>query len=97
MQDLDSDGDGKLTPNDAAWSSLRLWVDKNRDGISEPGELYTMSQAGIEYINLNAISMMEVDPEGNQTRLRSTYHRSYSGQDVALLLVDIWFNTLVSH
>ncbi len=97
LKELDADRDGKITPRDPAWKTLRIWVDKNRNGVTDPGELYTLDQAGITYLNTTAISMMEVDSEGNQTRLRSTFHRWVTGQDIALLMVDIWFSTLIGY
>ena len=43
-------GDGIISAADAVFARLRLWVDRNHDGVSQPGELLTLAQAGIESI-----------------------------------------------
>ena len=59
-------GDGWIDAKDKVFSRLRLWVDKNHDGISEPGELFTMQQAGITAISLSYGPMKWTDAYGNQ-------------------------------
>ena len=49
---FDTDGNGQLDPNDADWSNFRVWQDLNRDGESDPGELRTLTEAGITSIPL---------------------------------------------
>ena len=51
---LDSDGDGALTTADAAFAGLRVWRDRNSDGISDAGELLLLSDLGVDRIPLAA-------------------------------------------
>ncbi len=96
LKELDSNGDGFLDSRDKTWSDLRLWVDLNHNGKSEKGEILTLRSAKVNSLNLSYISMMEVDPFGNQTRQRSTFHEVVDGTTVSRLMIDVWFNTLVS-
>ncbi len=96
LKALDTNGDGVISPADSSWSSIKLWLDSNYDGYTERGELVSLDRMGIQSINLNYVSMMEVDPNGNQTRERSTFRRNMGGTSTALQIIDIWFDTLWS-
>ena len=54
ISDLDVNQDGKLNSSDAVFSSLRVWQDINQDGVSQSGELKTLSALGISSINTSA-------------------------------------------
>jgi hypothetical protein len=49
----DENRDGKIDSNDAIYNQLNVWVDENQDGITDTGELKTLSQAGVASVNLN--------------------------------------------
>jgi len=59
-------GDGWITAKDYVFSRLRLWVDTNHNGISEPGELLTMQQAGISGISVQYQPDNWTDSYGNR-------------------------------
>ena len=52
----DTNHNGVIDSGDAGWSKLKIWVDRNQDGVVEPGELYTLSQLGITSISLHETS-----------------------------------------
>ncbi|AXG45328.1 hypothetical protein GPY51_23000 [Photorhabdus laumondii subsp. laumondii] len=52
LADLDDNFDGIFDQNDSLWNSLELWIDANKDGITDDGELYKLSESGISAINL---------------------------------------------
>jgi hypothetical protein len=62
--------DGIIDQRDAIYSQLRLWIDMNHNGISEPDELITLRSAGIESIDLNYQAIFKTDENGNVYRYR---------------------------
>jgi hypothetical protein len=44
---LDSNRDGKIDSRDTRFGELKVWVDADRDGISDAGELKTLTEHGI--------------------------------------------------
>lgn len=65
-------GNGVIDPGDAVYSHLRVWIDANHDGISQPEELKTLPEVGIFRIDLKYISTPYADQYGNQFRYRGT-------------------------
>jgi Bacterial Ig domain/Cadherin-like domain/Putative Ig domain/RTX calcium-binding nonapeptide repeat (4 copies)/Bacterial cadherin-like domain len=49
---LDSNGDGVIDKDDARFGELKVWRDVNGNGVTEAGELLTLSDLGIAEIGL---------------------------------------------
>jgi hypothetical protein len=64
-------GDGRIDGKDPVFTRLRLWQDVNHDGVSAPGELQTLSGAGVASIELDFKSSKRTDGYGNQFLYRA--------------------------
>lgn len=62
------DGDGAITPADAVFAELRLWIDADHDGVSRPDELISLAAAGIRAIHLDYVTSARRDEHGNELR-----------------------------
>jgi hypothetical protein len=52
LADLDSNHDGLFSTLDAQFANVRLWRDRNQDGVSQADELQTLAQSGIVSLGL---------------------------------------------
>jgi hypothetical protein len=64
-------GDGLITPSDSIFASLRLWQDRNHNGISEGAELFTLQSVGLKTIELDYKEAKKKDEHGNYFRYRA--------------------------
>jgi hypothetical protein len=71
--DAGGNGDGWIDSRDSIWPSLRVWIDLNHDGFSQPDELFTLPELSIAGISTTASSEMRRDAFGNLFRLRSQF------------------------
>jgi hypothetical protein len=63
--------DGSLTLSDAVFLNLRLWQDRNHNGISEPNELHTLPDVGLSMLDLDYETSRRTDQYGNRFRYRA--------------------------
>ncbi len=64
-------GDGLITPSDNVFASLRLWQDRNHNGISEAAELSALQTLGLKTIELDYKESKKQDEYGNRFRYRA--------------------------
>jgi RHS repeat-associated protein len=69
-------GDGAITAADGVFAQLRVWVDANHDGVSQPEELQSLSAAGITAIGLTYQTVGRKDGRGNYYRYRGVVTRT---------------------
>ncbi|WP_340614114.1 hypothetical protein [Xenorhabdus thailandensis] len=88
LADLDDNNDGIFDQNDSLWNSLELWIDANRDAITDSGELHKLSESGISSINLAHKENGFKDINGNIHGLESTVN--WDNGNVTKI-VDVYF------
>ncbi|OKP02121.1 hypothetical protein [Xenorhabdus eapokensis] len=88
LADLDDNNDGIFDQNDSLWNSLELWIDANRDAITDSGELHKLSESGISSINLVHKENGFKDINGNIHGLESTVN--WDNGNVTKI-VDVYF------
>jgi hypothetical protein len=87
-------GDGVIDSRDAIFSQLRLWVDSNHDGISQPGELHTLPEMGVFSISLEFALSHRVDEFGNEFLYKARVNQGQRGEsEVGRTVYDVFFVT----
>jgi len=77
IADLDVNKDGKVDAKDATFSQLKVWNDKNQNGISEASELKTLTELGITSISTQAsITGVQNSASGNVEIGFSSFERA---------------------
>lgn len=59
---------GFVDPGDKVYDRLLIWIDANHNGISEPSELHSLRDMGIDKISLKPRFSNRVDEYGNRFR-----------------------------
>lgn len=81
--------DGKIDQRDAVFERLRLWQDKNHNGVSESCEMFRLADLGLNQISLKYRLSRKTDEFGNQFRYRSRV-RDASGTDIGKWAWDVF-------
>ncbi|MGK2855986.1 MAG: hypothetical protein ACSLFQ_02140 [Thermoanaerobaculia bacterium] len=93
-------GDGRISDADAVWKSLRLWVDENHNGRSEPQEVSPIQSFQVLELHLTYVVHPWPDEHGNVHFLRGTYLRRDSSPTSngntarRLELTDVFFKVI---
>jgi hypothetical protein len=83
----DSDRDGDVDAGDANFGQLKVWVDADGDGLTDAGELKTLTELGISSLSTGHVKDGEID-NGNVIGLSGHYTKA-DGSTAAM--ADVWF------
>ncbi|HEY0144485.1 MAG TPA: hypothetical protein VGF48_26615 [Thermoanaerobaculia bacterium] len=83
--------DGEISVDDAVWGRLRIWVDRNSDGLSQPTETGPIHRFGVTSISLVYVIYGQPEANGNVRLFRSTYTRRVGGIVREAAIEDVFF------
>jgi hypothetical protein len=85
---IDSNLDGLIDANDAAFGQLMVWTDRNSDGKTNAGELASLSDLGITSLSGSATQSSEMN-NGNLIGLMGSYT---TADGATHTMGDVWFS-----
>jgi hypothetical protein len=88
LRELDSNADGAIDANDAAFTSLSVWVDANSNAKTDAGELQSLTQSGIESLSLVARPTAVIE-QGNLIGLMGSYTTT---DGLSHEMADVWLS-----
>ena len=92
LAELDANGDGTVGPEDPAFAQLRLWIDRNHDGVSQADELVTLASAGVVRLDYAYSDSGRADQNGNAFRYKShAWQKNAAGQVRTIDTYDVVF------
>ncbi|MEI8347090.1 MAG: hypothetical protein WCG27_06465, partial [Pseudomonadota bacterium] len=90
LKAFDTNKDGKIDKKDKAYSQLRLWFDKNRNGVIDEGELMALKEAGVKSISLKYLKPLDSTKGAAGKVLTSKYYNQKTKKEMAA--EDHYFN-----
>ncbi len=94
LVEFDGNHDGRIDGSDGVYSTLRLWLDKNHNGVSEQRELHGLSSAGVTAIYTDYREGRRVDRNGNQFRFVGKALVTKNRRSVPRRIFDVFLVTL---
>jgi hypothetical protein len=71
--------DDKVSSADSIFRNLKVWVDRNHNGVAEFQELISLEDAGVSAISLDYRAASRVDRFGNRFRYRARVDEWHPG------------------
>ena len=64
LKEFDQNGDGKIDSADEVYANLKIWQDKNSNGLADEGELFTLAELSVASIGVNYKNQKFTDSSG---------------------------------
>ena len=90
--DAGGNDDGRIDVNDSVFARLRLWQDRNHDGISQSSELVGLPEAGVKALNLDYNVVNTSDENGNSFRYAAKVEGD-NGAHVGSVMYDVFLSS----
>ncbi|WP_052137710.1 hypothetical protein [Campylobacter sputorum] len=95
LKEYDSNKDNIIDINDKEFKTLKLWQDKNSNGLVDDNELFSLEEKGIKSINLNHKISNEIINTDNTKELTSTFTK-FDGTTGEIADINLKVNTVDS-
>ena len=89
LKAFDGNGDGIIDSRDSIYAELKIWQDKNLNGMVDEGELSSLREAGIAAIGLDYSNINERDAQGNMHTQQGYYIKTDGS---TAMVEDVWFD-----
>ena len=89
LKAFDGNGDGIIDSRDSIYAELKIWQDKNLNGMVDEGELSSLREAGIAAIGLDYNIINEKDAQGNMHTQQGYYIKTDGS---TAMVEDVWFD-----
>ncbi|WP_260862693.1 calcium-binding protein [Citrobacter sp. Marseille-Q6884] len=89
LKELDENRDGLINNLDSAWQQLKVWQDKNGNGLVDESELLSLDEVSVAEITTGYQSSDYVDAQGNAHKQTSTITMDDGSVHNS---ADVWFN-----
>lgn len=88
---LDSNSDGKLDKADTRFAELKVWADRNGDGVSQEGEIKSLLELGIAEIGLRNLATSDSVKLGRNLALSTATYKRENGSTATIADIAIGF------
>ncbi len=83
--------DGVISVADAVWGRLRLWVDRNHDGVSQPQEITPIHAHQVTRLLLRIVRVPDPVEAGNVHAIRGLYESHNANVSQLRAMNDVFF------
>lgn len=91
LAQADQNGDGLIDAADPLYAQLGLWKDANSNARTDPGELVTLAQAGIQSLHIANVTGALSETDGSPIFARIGSYTDALGN--SHLMADVWLTT----